>query len=365
MIQSIITGTGSHIPEIVVPNEAFLSAQFFEKNGSKQYKHNQIVLDKFSDITGIAQRRYARPEQNTSDLATLAATEALASAGIDPETLDYIIVAHNFGDVAVDSNRTSQVPTLASRVKARLQIHNPDCVAYDLPFGCPGWLEALIQAHYFIRAGDAQRCLVIGAETLSRVLDPHDRDAMIFSDGAGAVILEADPADPADPAASEKQHRGILAHKSQTYAHGIDMLGMDHSYSPFVSHVRDLYVKMQGRKVYEFALLHVPTLVKSVLDKAGVDITQVTKVLIHQANEKMDNAILQRLFQLYGRNVLPEHIMPMTIGWLGNSSVATIPTLLDLLLKNQLPDHQVQKDDIVVFASVGAGMNINAMVYRM
>jgi 3-oxoacyl-[acyl-carrier-protein] synthase-3 len=111
--------------------------------------------------------------------------------------LDYIIVAHNFGDLAADNRRSDLVPTLAARVKHRLGIRNPSAIAYDLPFGCAGWLQAVIQADYFIKSGDAKRALVIakralviGAETLSRISDPHDRDSMIYADGAGACVLE-------------------------------------------------------------------------------------------------------------------------------------------------------------------------------
>lgn len=355
MIHSVIIGTGSYIPEMVVSNDSFLPWEFREESGKLFDTGNETIIEKFESITGIHARRYARPDQKASDLAYQAAKEAIAHAAIDQEQLDYVIVAHNFGDVAMDSNRTDQVPSLASRVKALLEIKNPDCVAYDLPFGCPGWVEAMIQANYFIRSGDAKKCLVIGSETLSRVIDPHDRDSMIFSDGAGAVVL----------AAVEGTDTGILSHKTQTHAVGyIDVLNMGHSNDPETSDA-DLFIKMQGRKVYEFAVTHVPNVVKAALDQAGISIDQVSKVLIHQANEKMDNAILARLFKLYGHRQVPDHVMPMTIGWLGNSSVATVPTLLDLLMKNKLEEHAVRSGDIIVFASVGAGMNINAMVYRM
>lgn len=356
MIQPVIIGTGSHIPEIVVPNDSFLSAEFFDKDGGKLYKSNRSIIEKFAAITGIRERRYTTHDRNASDLAYRAAEEAIASAGIDAESLDYIIVAHNFGDVAFESNRSSQVPTLASRVKALLQIKNPDCVAYDLPFGCPGWVEGIIQVSYFIRSGDARQCLVIGTETLSRIIDPHDRDSMIFSDGAGAAIV----------AASTDANKGVLAHKTQTHAVGyIDSLNMGYSYSSFAGEQQDLYIKMNGRQVYEFALTHVPAVIKVALDKAGLSVRDVSKVLIHQANEKMDRAILTRVFQLYGVSDLPEEIMPMTIDRLGNSSVATVPTLLDLLLKGKLEGHSVKPGDVMVLASVGAGMNINAIVYKL
>ena len=116
--------------------------------------------------------------------------KAIDDANIDPETLDYIIVAHNFGDVKHETVQSDILPCLASRVKHSLKIKNPKCVAYDILFGCPGWLEGVIQAQAFIKAGMAKRCLVVGTETLSRVVDKHDRDSMIYSDGAGATIIE-------------------------------------------------------------------------------------------------------------------------------------------------------------------------------
>jgi 3-oxoacyl-[acyl-carrier-protein] synthase-3 len=101
------------------------------------------------------------------------------------------------------------------------------------------------------------------------------------------------------------------------------------------------------------------------MEKAGVSIADVSKVLLHQANAKMDDAMLKRTFKLFGVDDVPEHVMPMTISWLGNSSVATLPTLYDLLIKGKLNNHKLQSGQNVVFASVGAGMNINAMVYRL
>jgi 3-oxoacyl-[acyl-carrier-protein] synthase III len=355
MITSKITGTGSYIPELQIENSFFGNAEFFETDGKRVQKDNAIVIEKFAEITGIKERRYARKDQVASDLGFLAAQSAIENAAIDKETIDYIIVAHNFGDVAHDTKSVTQVPSLSSKIKALLQIHNPDCVAYDLPFGCPGWVEGLIQANYFIRSGDARRCLVIGAETLSRVVDAHDRDSMIFSDGAGAVVMEA----------SDSNSSGILSHKTQTHAvKDVGLLSMGPSNNQASAFNTDLMIKMQGRKVYEFALKHVPLVIKTALDKANVSLSQVNKILIHQANEKMDNAIADRLFELYGLPVAQDAI-PMTIGFLGNSSVATVPTMLDLILRGQLEGHKINKGDVVVFASVGAGMNINAVVYRV
>lgn len=353
-IKSVIVATGSYIPPRVIENQHFLNHSFFEKDGTPQARKNEEAIEKFKAITEIEERRYAEDDLNASDLAFLAAKDALESSGIDAEELDYIVVAHNFGDVAKGSNRVDMIPTLASRVKHKLGIINPDCVAYDLPFGCPGWLQGMIQADYFIKSGDAKKVLVIGAETLSRIVDPHDKDTMIYADGAGATIL----------AAVADTDSGVLSHKAQS--HTVDQayfLRMEPSCNP--AHQSDArYLKMEGRKVYEYALTHVPKVMKAALEKAGVEAREVKKVLVHQANGKMDEAILKRFFKLYNAEA-PAGIMPMTIAKLGNSSVATVPTLLDLILKGEMEGHTVKAGDVLLFASVGAGMNINAMVYRM
>ncbi|RMG79473.1 MAG: ketoacyl-ACP synthase III [Bacteroidetes bacterium] len=353
---SVIKATGCYIPEVVVKNEDFLTNKFFEKDGTLVNKPNEEIIKKFEDITTIQERRYAPDNLLTSDIATLAAENALRSSKIDPETLDYIIVAHNFGDVRADNKQVDIVPALAARVKYNLKIQNPYCVAYDVIFGCPGWLQGVIQADYYIRSGQAEKVMVIGAEILSRVTDPHDRDTMLYADGAGAVILEA---------VESEEPVGIIKHKtrSDTYQYS-KMLLMDKSYNPEAATLTDFFLKMNGRRLYQYALSNVPDAVKSCMDEAGVSITEVKKFLIHQANGKMDDAILQRIYKLYNITDIPENIMPMTVQKYGNSSVATLPTLLDLILKKQLPPHEIRKGDLVVLASVGAGMNINAVIYK-
>lgn len=355
--QAVIIGTGSCIPERTVLNEDFLGRTFFEDYG-QPFAPEAVprMVAKLKEITDIAERRYVADGRVASDLAVDAARHALASADIDPETLDYVIMAHNFGDVATPHGGTDLVPSLAARVKAALGIANPGCVCYDLAFGCPGWLQGVIQANYYLRSGDAKRILVIGAETLSRIADPFDRDSMIYADGAGAVVLEA---------RSCAQPVGILAHavRSDTLHHA-RLLWMGDSFNPD-SGIANPCLKMQGRKLYEYALTTVPGVVRQSLEKAGITLAQVDKVLLHQANGKMDEAILKRLFRLYGVTEIPAGIMPMTISWLGNSSVATLPTLLDLIQRGQLADQALAPGSTAVFASVGAGMNINSVVYRV
>jgi 3-oxoacyl-[acyl-carrier-protein] synthase-3 len=347
-----ITGSGSYLPEIIVSNLDFSNHHFMNEDGTPFAYNNETVIGKFKGITGIEERRYADSSIITSDMAYLASDKAIKNAGIDPESLDYIIVAHNFGDIKSGTIQSDALPCLAARVKNKLQIQNPKCVAFDIIFGCPGWIEGMLQAYALIKSGMAQKCLVIGAEALSRVVDPHDRDSMIYADGAGATIVE-----------TTDENCGILSHESASYTYTEkDYLFYGKSYN------NDLdpdvfYIKMHGRKIYEFALSNVPTAMKSCLEKSGIAIEEVKKILIHQANEKMDEAIINRFYKLYNQTP-PEGIMPMSINFLGNSSVATIPTLYDLLVNNQLENHEIKKGDVLLFASVGAGMNVNAFVYR-
>jgi 3-oxoacyl-[acyl-carrier-protein] synthase III len=353
--RTVIAGTGSYLPSRRVANESFYETEFFDAQGTRIDKPGPEIVEKFEAITGISERRYVPDDLMTSDIAAEAAEAALAAGGIDRETLDYIIVGHNFGDVAADNRRTDLVPSLAARVKALLGIRNPRTIAYDLPFGCPGWLQGVIQADYFLKSGDADRALVIGAETLSRVCDPHDRDSMLYSDGAGAVVLEARTT--AEPI-------GILAHaaRSDTFEHAY-LLRMGGSCSPEAAN-GELFLKMDGHKVYEYAVKTVPGVVEECLAKAGVALAEVYKILLHQANAKMDEAIVKRLLRSADDPRSPEEIAPLTVGWLGNSSVATLPTLLDLLERGELEDHELRSGDLVVLAAVGAGMNINALAYR-
>ena len=352
MPSSVIISTGCCIPSRVVSNSHFLQHEFFWPDGARMQKPNPEIVDTLHNITGISERRFVDDDLTTTDIAFEAAVQALE--GVDRESLDYLIVAQNFGDVATGNLRTDMVPTIASRVKHRLQIENPFTVAYDIPFGCPGWLQGMIMGDYYIRSGDARRVLVIGAEILSRVSDVHDVDCMIFADGAGATLLEASDGGG-----------GIVSHvtRTDTRDHAW-LLRLGRSYHPERSG-DELYIKMDGHDIYRYALKTVPQVVKQAIDKAGLKLGDVSKILMHQANAKMDDAILKRLFKLYGATSIPEGIMPMIIYWAGNSSVATIPTMLDLFLKGRLEGHRAESGDVLVFASVGAGMNVNAMVYRV
>lgn len=354
-IYSVIKGTGSYVPSKVVKNTDFIENVFYNTDGEKFDAPAEEIISKFEDITEIHERRYAGDRKVASDLGFQAAEEAIKNANIDKETLDYVIVGHNFGDIRAHSTQIDIMPALASRIKEKLDIKNPFCVAYDILFGCPGWVQGMIQADYYIKSGDAKRILVIGTDVLSRIYDPHDRDSMIYADGAGAAVLEG---------VESETPVGIMSHLCRTDTEGQAYnLWLGKSYKPDYKG-NDLFLKMNGRKLYNYALTNVPVLAKQCIEKAGLTLSDIKKVLIHQANAKMDDAILKRLFKLYDVKNIPDDIMPMTISKFGNSSVATVPVLLDFILKGNMKGQSIGKGDIVALTSVGAGMNINCIIYK-
>ncbi|MCF8361756.1 MAG: ketoacyl-ACP synthase III [Prolixibacteraceae bacterium] len=355
-IYTVIIGSGSYIPEVVLKNEDFLDHEFYEPKSKKLIdKPNKEIIDKFEEITNINERRWASEDQMTSDLGALAAKDALEQSKVDPDSLDFIIVGHNFGDIESNNNRTLLMPNIAARVKQKMNLKKPSIVAFDVVAGCPGWVQAFIVANAFIKSGTYKRGMVIGADVNSRVGDPNDRDCMIFADGAGAVIVEGK---------ESETPVGVLSHSERTDAvDWAEMLVMGPSLNPEHDQA-DRYIRMQGHKVYVYALQNVPGVAKDALDKAGLHLSDIKKVLIHQANEKMDEAICMRLMKLYKMKGNVADIMPMTISELGNTSAATIPTMYDMIKKNKMNGHEINSGDNIIFTSVGAGMNINAVIYR-
>lgn len=353
MSSTVIIGSGSYIPERIVGRDHFMNAEFFTEEGEKIDKPNVEIIEKFVDITEIEERRYVSDDLMNSDMAAKAAKAALDDSQIDPETLDYIIVASNFGDASL-TGMTNIMPSMAARVKNKLGIKNRKCITYDMIFGCPGWVEGMILADTLIKAGKAEHILVIGSETLSRVIDPNDRNRMIFADGAGAVVVQK----------LDKENVGIIA--SNTICdNDIEIRYLENGPCISPDGEKDrFFIRMQGRKIYEYALKNVPDAIKATIDEAGLSIDDIDKILIHQANAKMDYAMIARLHKLYGKREYDHNISPMTIQRFGNSSVATIPTMYDLIIKNKMEGQQFKPHGNVVFASVGAGMNINAIVYR-
>ena len=227
---------------------------------------------------------------------------------------------------------------MATKVKRNLNIKNPKCIGYDILFGCPGWIEGVIQAKSFIQSNMASKCLIIGSETLSRVTDLNDRDSMIYADGAGAVILES----------IDSHSGGILSHSSATYTSEGENEFLFYGVGNKISNEK--FLKMNGRKVYEFALKNVPLAMKECFDESKENISSLKKIFIHQANQKMDEAIINRFYRLY-KTPPPDDVLPMNIQEYGNSSVATIPTLFDIVRKNNYKGHKISEGDIIMFAS--------------
>ncbi|MEC5394502.1 3-oxoacyl-ACP synthase III family protein [Bergeyella sp. RCAD1439] len=353
MPNTIIIGSGSYIPENVIDGSHFQNSEFFDDNGQRIDKPNEEVIQKFIEITEIEERRYVDAHLKNSDIGAIAAQRALEDSGIDKEAIDYIISATNFGDI--DQNgQQSFMPSLSAIIKNKLGIANPKCINYDMIFGCPGWVEGMILADTLIKSGKAKTILVVGSETLSRATDPYDRNKMIFADGAGAVVVTA----------SDNADSGILSHNTLCFnGEELNYLENAPTLNPDADQSKK-YIRMRGRKIYEFALKHVPSAIKETIEAAGIGIEQVDKILLHQANAKMDHAIISRLFKLYGISRYDEAVSPMTIQRFGNSSVATVPTMYDLIIKGKMEGHHFQDKGYIVFASVGAGMNINAIVYK-
>ncbi|MDO5509571.1 MAG: ketoacyl-ACP synthase III [Weeksellaceae bacterium] len=354
MRRVIITGSGHFLPDNIIDNSYFLNHTFYDEAGAKIEKSNEEIISKFHEITEIEERRYVDEDMNNSDIATIAGQRALEDAGVNKEELDYVMVATNYGDI--DKHGAADVmPSISARVKYKMQIKNNQCRPYDMNFGCPGWVEAVILGSQLIKAGLAEKILVIGSDTLSRATDPFDRTAMIFADGAGAVVLEAKETD---------EECGVM--NFVTLSDNQDEIHYLNNGVSLNTDYDGAYksISMKGRKVYEFALKKVPAAIKRVIEQGGKDIADIDKILLHQANAKMDHAMIARLFKLFGKTEIPKGIDPMTVQKFGNSSVATVPTMYDLIAKRQLGDHEFHPGNTIIFASVGAGMNINALMYK-
>ncbi len=352
-MNTYLSGTGSALPERTIPNSYFEDHTFYDKEGHVLPKPTPEVIAKLEVITGIKERRYIPEDVDSVPLMVEACQAAIADAGIDKNDIGGIIVAHNAGNMVPDREGFHPVPNLAANLKHGLEITNHEMFAYDILFGCPGWIQGLIQAHQAIIAGDTNHVLVVGLEVASRMLDPHDVDSMIFADGCGAAIVSA----------IDQKGKGILAYQTFSHAEG-DLLNIyiDRSNNPDLP--GDLTVKMNGREVYRYATTYLPQVIKAALDKAGKTIEEVDMFLFHQANEKMLHAIAHNIARMSGQDLSFEGKIPMTIHKLGNTSVATVPTMLDMIRNHKLEGYQIKEGDLVVMASVGAGMHCNALIYR-
>jgi 3-oxoacyl-[acyl-carrier-protein] synthase-3 len=350
-INSYIESTGSYLPSGKVTNAYFLDRTFKDKKGMKLSKPTEAVVEKLEEITQIKERRYEE-EHDTSYMASEAGCQAINHSRFEKEAIDGIIVAHNFGNVEKGDHQGHMIPNLAAMVKNRLGIKNPKCFAFDVLYGCPGWLLAMNQAHQYIQMGAAKSVLVIGVESLSRVVYEEDVDAMLFGDGAGAVILAREE--------SEKK-RGILGYDN--YSDCMEEAEYLKMSRPPGAGSNDLFIDMTGRSVFKYAVSKMPQLITEYLRELSIPIHDIHQFIFHQANGKMLEAIGQGVCQLNGIESIMDKV-PITLDRFGNTSVATIPTLLDFMKNGQMNGFRFEAGQKMVMASVGAGMHVNCMVYQ-
>jgi 3-oxoacyl-[acyl-carrier-protein] synthase III len=354
-MKTTIIGTGTTLPAMVIKNDYFLNREFYDKEGQKNDKAMPEVLAKLEAITGISERRYVPFDQDSVPLMAETALKTIKNAGLDVNDLSGIIVAHNAGNMLVGEKMWHPVPNMGALLKNAISCTNHECFAYDLLFGCPGWVQGVIQAHQIIQAGDAQHILVVGVEVASRLVDPHDLDSMIFADGCGAAVVSK----------TEQNTAGVISYA--TFSHAKDDLKNIFIGKSLKNNEGSgsCYLHMNGKEVYRYATTWLPQVIKKALDKAHLGVDDVDMFLLHQANGKMLNAIANNLAGLYGKDGASfEGKIPVIIQFTGNTSVATVPTLFALIMAGQLPGYAIRPGMKVVFASVGAGMHCNALVYQ-
>ena len=320
-----IVGTGSAVPEKCVTNDDL--SQWMDTS-------DEWIRSR----TGIETRHLAVRE-TTTEMAVEAAKRALASAHMDAEELDLIIAA------TITPDRL--LPNLACEVQSALGACR--AVAFDVSAACSGFLYAMDIARHYLEAGGSRRALVIGAETLSRIMDWSDRSTcVLFGDGAGAAVLEADEAE---------EQAGILSTVLGTDGAGGMVLRCDNrrNHNPYVKGDTALsYVSMNGQEVYKFAVRTVPKVIAGAVEAAGLSMDEIDFFLLHQANQRILNAAQTRLKQ-------PKEKFPGNIERLGNTSSACIPLLLDEMRR----DGRLREGQLVALSAFGAGLTHGAALLRI
>ncbi len=322
MIRSVIIGTGSALPARRVSN-----AELAETVDTS----DEWIVER----TGIRFRHIAGPGETTATLAADACRAALESAGLAADAIDLIVLATATPD--------QTFPASATKVQAMLGIN--DCVAFDVAAVCSGFLYALQVADSMLRSGAARRALVIGAETFSRILDWEDRTTcVLFGDGAGAVVLEAQPE-------AVSGGRGILAMRLHADGRHNDLLYVDGGPSTTGTVGK---VRMKGREVFRHAVVNLAAVMTETLAVAGLAADAVDWVVPHQANARILDATARKL------HLAPEKVV-VTVDQHANTSAASVPLALDTAVK----DGRIKQGDLIVLEAMGGGFTWGAAVVRL
>jgi 3-oxoacyl-[acyl-carrier-protein] synthase-3 len=320
-IRAVVRGVGHYLPDRVVPNSEF-----------------ETLLDTSDDWirtrSGIERRHFAAENQTTSDLAARAARAALADAGMVPDDIDAIILATSTADLTF--------PSAATMVQAALGMTRG--FAFDVQAVCAGFVYALANASALIASGQAQRILVIGAETFSKLMDWTDRSTcVLFGDGAGALVLEA--ADGGGTSAD----RGILATDLHSDGRFKDLLYVDGGVSTRSTGL----LRMQGREVFRHAVEKLAQTAHTSLEKAGLTAADVDWIVPHQANLRIITATAQRM-------QVPMERVVITVQDHGNTSAASIPLALSIGRQRG----QIKAGDLIVTEAIGGGLAWGSVVLR-
>ncbi|MEH2170395.1 MAG: beta-ketoacyl-ACP synthase 3 [Nostoc sp.] len=288
--------------------------------------------------TGIRQRRLALPSESLSILATAASSQAIAASGIKPEDLDLILLATSTPDDLFGS---------ACQVQAKLGATN--AVAFDLTAACSGFVFGLVTAAQYIRTGVYRNVLLIGADILSRWVDWEDRrTCVLFGDGAGAVVLQAAKSDRllgfALKSDGTQNHYLNLAYAGNSQELLTDINITKGTYQP---------ITMNGKEVYRFAVQKVPEIIDKALFKANISVDQIDWLILHQANQRIIDAVAQRLN-------IPEHKVISNLAHYGNTSAASIPLALDEAVRQG----KIKPNEIVATSGFGAGLTWGAAIFQ-
>lgn len=317
-----IIGTGRGIPENIVSNDDLAKIM----DTSDEWIHSR---------TGIHNRHMVK-EEGTTALAVTASKNAMKKAGISPEEIDLIIVGTVSGDMCF--------PSTACQVQAAIGAVN--AVAYDISAGCSGFIFALNAAYGYIMSGMAKCALILGAETLSKMVDWNDRSTcVLFGDGAGAAIVKG-----------VESEGGVLAVAQHSDGAGGDVLtGKNRNVrNPLIDNKEEVfYLEMEGQEVFKFAVKMVPKCIQEVLEKAGKTLDEVDLFVLHQANCRIIESVSKRL-------KVPMEKFPMNIENFGNTSAASIPILLDELNESG----KMKEGDTIVFSGFGAGLTWGATLVQ-